>query len=263
MLVVLRVFVAVGVATLFSIGLVFLARLTQKRHSMRGTDDVETAYVTSVSTLYGIFVAFMIFTVWNQYNEAKDAAAAEANSIAEVYQLAGGLDDPLKVRVRNLALKYAHSVIDYEWNTMRKGESSPRTQQIVNAMWILLNRMGPDIVKDSVLHDHLLTAWSKTGDVRRLRLEWSSSGLSSPAYALLIVGGLITIGLACLFTTDDFLIHVIKASAISVMIVMMLVTIWGLDHPYSSNVRIKPIPLTRMMEMLPTVVNDSDPHVGL
>lgn len=240
-------------ATLLTSGLVLLARATYKRHQLQGTDDVETAYVTALATLYGIFVAFMIFTVWNKYNAAQDAVAAEANQIANIYRLAGGLDEPLKGNIRGLMVDYARSVVDHEWDKMREGKLSPHTQQIVGKLWHQFNRMGPDSVRDPVLRDHLLTAWIKTTDLRRLRLQWASSTLAPIAYALLIVGGLITLGMASIFTVGNFRTHLIKASALGCVIFLMLGVIWGLDHPFRNGEgHLSPKNLVIMLKLLPS-----------
>lgn len=247
----IRVLLLLCLAAVLTLAMVLLARATYKGHRLRGTDDVETAYVTALATLYGIFVAFMIFSVWTKYNDAQDSVAAEANQVAEVYRLAGGLDDPLKGRIRGLMVGYSHSVVDHEWDTMTRGRFSPHTQRVVEAMWQQVNRMGPNTVSDSVLRDHLLTAWSKTTEQRRLRLGWSSTGLAPIAYALLIVGGLITLGLASFFTVDDFRAHVVKASALGFVIVLMLGAIWGLDHPFGDTAnRIQPDPFVEMLQWL-------------
>ena len=238
------------IATLCTLGLVLLSRATHKRHCMHGTDDVETAYITALSTLYGIFIAFMIFTVWIKYNDARTGVAAEANMVAEAYRLSGGLPQPMRARMKDLMLEYAHSVVDHEWETMRSGELSMDTERVVVRVWNELNRMGPDNVKDDVLRDHLLTAWSKITDTRRLRQQWCSTGLNEYAYALLVVGGLIALAIACLFTVDDFWTHALKACALGSMIALMLVAIWGLDHPFQSNVRLTPEPFTHMLQRL-------------
>jgi hypothetical protein len=246
----LHILAVVCIATLCTLGLVMLARVTHKRHHMHGTDDVETAYIAALSTLYGIFIAFMIFTVWIKYNDARNGVAAEANTIAEAYRLSGGLPQPMRAHMEGLLLDYSRSIIDHEWNSLRRGELSADTERVVSRIWRELNRMGPDNVKDDVLRDHLLTAWSKITDIRRLRLLWSSTGLNEYAYALLVVGGLIALAIACLFTVDDFGTHALKACALGSMIALMLVAIWGLDHPFQSRVRLPSTPYARVQQLL-------------
>lgn len=256
MLTLIRVLLLLCMATILTVGLVLFARATYKHHQLRGTDDVETAYITALATLYGIFVAFMIFTVWTKYNAAQEAVADEANQIANIYRLAGGLDDPLKTRLQGLVIDYAHSVVNHEWNRMEDGKLSPHTQKRVGVLWKQFNLMGSDVVKDPVLRDHLLTAWIKTTDLRRLRLEWSSTSLTRIAYALLIVGGLITLGISCLFTVDDLRTHLIKASALGCVICLMLGVIWALDHPFRrGEAHLSPEPFIAMLKWLPTTNN--------
>lgn len=242
----LLVFIVALVVSLVFVG---LARLTQTRHRMRGTDDVETAYVTSICTLYGIFIAFMIFTVWNRYEEARLSVTIEANTVAEVYRLAGGLQDPLRTEVKSLSMEYARSVVNDEWVTMLHGKPSPRTEAIVRRMWALFNRM-PEEVKDSVIRDHMLTAWTTLADRRRMRLLWSYTGLSEYAYVVLFAGAAITIGLAAVFTVDNFGTHLVKATSLAAMIALMLATVWGLGHPFRGAVRLQALPFKQIITML-------------
>lgn len=245
-----HILLVVAIATLCTLGLVLLARATHKHHRMRGTEDVETAYITSLSALYGIFIAFMIFTVWVQYNDARNGVAEEADTVEEIYNLAGGLPQPQRARMEGLMLDYAHSVVDREWATMEDGHLSPDTERVVNRIWKELNRMGQGNVKDDVLRDHMLTSWGEITDIRRMRLAWCSTGLNEYAYALLLVGGIIALAIACLFTVDDFWTHALKACALGAMIALMLAAIWGLDHPFRSNVRLSPEPFTHMWQRL-------------
>lgn len=245
-----RILVLVCVWVLLTCGLVLVARATYKRHNIRGTDDVETAYVTAMATLYGIFIAFMIFIVWNKYKDVRDSVASEANKLRECYWLAGGLDSPAGDHVRGLVTQYARSVIHDEWDTMTSGRPSARTQGVIDAAWNELNVMGRDAANDSVVRDHLLSAWSDVTELRQLRLERASAGLAPMAYALLILGGLITIGLACLFTVDNLATHVIKAAALGSVIIVMLSIIWGLDHPFRSpEVGLTPEPFVHVLQL--------------
>lgn len=257
---ILRVVLIVMAATAISLGLVLLARVTRRTDRMRGTGDVETAYITAVATLYGIFIAFMIFAVWNRYNESLEATDIEASTMAEMYQLAGGLSEPTRDDLRKLSLEYGRSVVDDEWAAMRRGHASRRTQDVVERTWELLN--GPNTAHtDPVQRDHLLTAWSRLTDQRRERLLRAYTGLNEYAYALLVIGGLITLGLACVFTVDDFWTHLLKASTLGCIIGLMLVTIWVLDHPFSSHVRLQPTPFVRVLDTLP--LHSNVPHKPL
>jgi len=246
-MIVLRVLMAIAASTVLTVALVLLARVTRKRHRMRGTPDIEPTYITTVGTLYGIFIAFMIFTVWNQYNDARQAIEKEANAVVDVRRLARGLSEPNRERVRQASMDYARSVVNDEWPAMAHGRPSLRTERISVRMWTLLVTNANYSPTDSLLRDHILYAWKDVMDLRRLRLLSASSGITGYAYALLIIGALITVGLACLFTVDDLPTHVLKAGSLAAIIALMLVTIWGLDHPFSSNVRIQPIAFTRAM----------------
>lgn len=236
------------VSSVISTALVVLARVAQRRHVMRGTDDVETAYVTSVCTLYGIFIAFMIFTVWSRYDQADMSIAQEADDLGGIYRMAATLPEPIRTEIRRLSLEYVRSVVQDEWPTMEHGTGAPRTEAIVRQMWGLYDRMGHE-VGDTVIRDHMLTAWTSLAEHRRMRLLWSRRGLSPYAYIVLFVGGFVAIGLASLFTVDDVWTHIIKAASLAAVIALMLATVWALGHPFRGVLRLKPEAFEQILEI--------------
>lgn len=242
----LRITLTVAASAIGCAGLVALARFTRNRHQMSGTKDVEQAYIAAVSTLYGIFVAFMIFTVYQRYNEAREDIAAEANAVATVYRLAEALPRPLRDPIQAVSVQYANSVARDEWPAMRRGETSARTEAIVGDMWRRLSRLDASTGLD-VVNDHLLQSWTDAADLRRTRILRSGTGLSEYSYAVLIIGALITIGFASIFTVDNIWLHMLKAASLTAMICLMLVTIWALDHPFHGQLQLQPDPFIKAM----------------
>lgn len=223
----------------FSLLMVTVARLTHNRHRLRGPGDLETTYVTSICTLYGIFIAFVIFTVWTRYNEAQENLTREANNVAEIYRTAAGINDPLGAELQDLTVSYARSVVQDEWRTMTRGTGSQRTQAIVDRVWGVLNRMD-DQIADSVVRDHLLSSWIELDDLRRVRLLWSRTGVSHYIYTVLFVGALITVGMSSIFIVDDFQTHAMKAAALAAVIGLMVATVWALGHPFRGELALPP-----------------------
>ena len=243
----LRVFLVVGLTVVATIGLVLASRATLGRHKMKGTGDVETAYITVTGTIYAIFLAFMIFVVWGQFYAAMVSVDQEGNTLVDIYSTAAGLPQAQKQTLRRLCIDYVHVVVRQEWPAMVDEESAPQASRVIDRMWAVVTANGSAQITDDVFRDHLLSQMVDLTNLRRARLLESRTSLPSILYACLLFGAAITILLSCLFTSQDLWPHVVKACAISALISIFLFTIWALDHPFRGKVHVSPESIERTL----------------
>ena len=75
---------------------------------------------------------------------------------------------------------------------------------------------------------------------RRIRLLQSRKRLPAILWAVLIVGGIVTVGSTCLFGIEDFKLHIVQVFEISFLISLMLVAIAAIDRPFQGQVHVSP-----------------------
>jgi len=249
--IILLVLSVVLLSVLGSVGLVVLVRVLQRnRMLVRGTTDVEGFYITVLGALYAILVAFMIFVVWTRFYESRQLVELEADVVGDVYRLSAGLPEPYRGRIQESSLEYARTMIRYEWQDMSEGRFPRRGQEIVDRIWGLINSMGPEIVRDDVLRDHLFTSFDELAELRRLRLLESRTSLPGILYGILLFGGLLTVGFAAVFTVEEFWSHTLKAAVLTAIISFLLLSIWMLDHPFQGPVYVDAAPFEQIIELL-------------
>ena len=248
----LTAFAVVLLSALATIGLVFLVRRYQVDNHpfIPGTDDVEGIYMVVLGALYAIFISFMIFVVWTQYYDAMLSVEQEANTLASVYRLSSELPQPMRDQIRQSCIDYAYTMIDNEWPATAEGRESPEGRAVVAKMWRQFGQLNPDMVRNEVVHDHLLDQFIQLTSLRRQRLLMSRIGLPVILYALLVFGAVLTIIFAVLFSVDNFLIHSIKAGVLAVTVSFMLFAIWALDSPFSGEVRVPPTAFQITLDMI-------------
>jgi hypothetical protein len=246
------VILTVGLSVLGTFGLVYLLRRTRRDTGILipGTADVEGFYITVIGTLYAILIAFMIFVVWSRYYEATETVDNEADALATVYRLAGGIPEPLKSDIQRSCLDYARVMIRDEWPAMERQENSPRAWAAVNRMWALFNKMGPSNVNDEARRERLLTSFVQLTNLRRARLLQSRTGLPGILYGMIFFGAALTVGFASLFASRSFWAHALKAAVLAALISFMILTVWSLDHPFMGQVHVGPEALQRTLETL-------------
>jgi hypothetical protein len=80
----------------------------------------------------------------------------------------------------------------------------------------------------------IIIAWI-AGAHRRIRLLESRERLPALLWAVLAVGGIVTVGSTCLFGVDNFKLHMVQVFEISFLLSLMLVAIASIDRPFQGG----------------------------
>jgi len=205
-----------------------------------GTEDVETYTVTIIGGIYGVLLAFMIFAVWSKFDETNTTVEREADALTNLYRLAESLPQPLRGELRRDCREYVTVMTQDEWPAMAHRQSSIRAWHLVDHMWGIVSNLPPKALPDEVLHDHVLTTYTHVTEYRRYRLFRAKLQLPGLLWAILIFGGVLTVGLSALFRTESLPQQLVKTGALAAMISFSLLTIWDLDGPFDGAVRVTP-----------------------
>src|ERR1700755_2465553 len=103
----LLVVATVAVALLFMAGL-NRAWPAPKR---RLHNDIIGWHLNVLGTTYAVILGFMLYTVWTNFGAADLNVAQEAGALANFHVLAGGLPEPQRGQLRELARSYAQEAI--------------------------------------------------------------------------------------------------------------------------------------------------------
>jgi hypothetical protein len=83
---------------------------------IREADNAVTGVIyEALLVFFGLTVGFALFIVWTEYREAESTVAREADTVADLYQLAEYFPDPERDQIQNLARSYAKVVATEEW----------------------------------------------------------------------------------------------------------------------------------------------------
>ncbi len=163
----------------------------------------------------------------------------EANAVADVYILARGLPEPEQKKVKELAVKYVDTVIDDEWDAMKKGKISTKAIG-VGGLWNVLIDFKPTADDQKDIRQMSLDRVSELGDNRRARLIASAHGVSTELWTVLLIGGVLTLGFSYFLGMSSVigqgLMTVIIASTLALNV--YLVFLFG--YPFSGAYCVQP-----------------------
>jgi lipid-A-disaccharide synthase-like uncharacterized protein len=206
----------------------------------RTHNDIIGWQVSVLGTTYAVIIGFMLYAVWTSFQSAEINADNEANCLVNVFRLADGLPAAQRVAVHQLAREYADIVIEQEWPAMNRREWVFAGQGTVEKLWAVMMHVKPETFAEQTSMSLTLSELSSMTEHRRLRELESHSNLPTILWMVMIFGGGVTTLSACLFGTDNFKLHVIQVTALTLVLSFILVAIADIDRPFQGTVHVLP-----------------------
>jgi hypothetical protein len=194
-----------------------------------------------VGVIYAVLLALMVIAVWEEHEEAKATVREEANGLADVFWLAHRLPEPEGPRIQETARSYATVVAEEEWEAMaRGGGSSPQAWALMDEMRLGMQNLEVDARSEQVLFEHGLDRIDALADARRSRMVEAEEGIPVVLWAVLVFGGVITVGFTYLFGLENTWSHRLMVAAVAGLIALVLFTVGSLEYPFSGGTRVGP-----------------------
>jgi hypothetical protein len=203
-------------------------------------NDVVGPNVSVIGTTYAVLIAFMLSGVWTNLQGAQRNAEQEANSLVNIFRFAYQLPPESRTQVQELAHSYCQAMISEEWPSMARQSESPTAHRITQQLWHALTSVQPRNASEQTVMDHSLSELTNMTEHRRIRLLQSRQQLPALLWAVLVVGGIVTVGSTCLFGVESFKLHLVQVFEISFLLSLILVAIASINRPYQGDVHVTP-----------------------
>jgi hypothetical protein len=203
-------------------------------------NDIIGSSVSVIGTTYAVLIAFMLSGVWSNLQGARLNAEQEANSLVNIFRFTYHLPAESQSHIQQLVREYCQAMISEEWPAMGQGKESATARRITQQLWLALTGVAPHNATEQAVLDHSLTELTTMTEHRRIRLLQSRERLPALLWAVLIVGGTVTVGSTCMFGVESLKVHVVQVFEISFLLSLMLVAIAGIDRPFQGDVHVEP-----------------------
>ncbi len=239
--------IVVGGFTAFSIiGLLIVRRFVH--HSrLKAHHDVADPILGALGALYAVLLAFVVVTVWQSFEKSTSGVQQEANYMADIYRDSEAFSPDFHLKVGNLFREYRQAVIDDEWNTMRKGEMSPRVEKLVREIWALYIAYQPKNPTEQSFFDESVRNLNSFRDLRRERIMDSRTGIHPLLWFVMLLGGLVTIAFTFFFGAENVMAQTLMAALLAILISLILFTTLSLDFPFTGGVSVSPEPFKEIL----------------
>lgn len=224
-----------------SAGILFVLLVTRisSAPARRESNDFSGPVLEVIGTTYAVILAFTLSGVWSTAQQAQANEAQEANALVNVFRIASQLQDPNAKRIQDLSVRYADNVLQHEWAAMQKGQMTPENADIINQLWLLAGQSQAHAQLGAIAAYQLMEELRGLTQYRRLRAMQTSEHLPKILWAVLIAGGIITVGAASFFGVKTFSFQA-QVLVLTVLISLVLVAIADIDRPYQGLVKVEP-----------------------
>ena len=122
----------------------------------------------------------------------------------------------------------------------RGGGSSPEAWALMDEMRLGMQNLEGDARSDQVLFERGLERIDAQADARRERMVEAEEGIPAVLWAVLVLGGTITVGFTYLFGLESTWSHRLMVAAVAGLIALVLFTVGSLEYPFAGGTRVGP-----------------------
>lgn len=193
-----------------------------------------------IGVLYAVTLGLIVVSVQGDYSDVEHAATAEASAVSDLYRHADGLQEPDRTRIKTLISQYITAVIDVEWPALERGGASDDTWVLADGLAREVSTFTPANHHDELILPTLLQDTQTLLDRRRERIFRGQQGLSRAIWAVICLGGAVTVLFACAFRLDGLMKHFLVTGALATIFGLMIFLILALDHPLWGSLSVRP-----------------------
>jgi hypothetical protein len=242
--------IAIIVGVLLAVGCLWLAQRLLKPEDLRPSHDVAGFMYATIGVIYAVLLAFVVVVVWEQFDNADELSQQEAAHAGDIARLAFAFPDSARVNIQTTMTSYLRAVVDREWDSMELGREDSTTYARMGDLWLAFRHFHPE-GRDVLYYQESLREMDEFNDARRMRLIASHSHVPPIMWALLIAGGVLVVAFTYLFSAPKRWPQYAMVSMLTTMIVMTLVLIYALDHPFSGQVRVTSEAFQYVLDRMP------------
>ena len=92
----------------------------------------------------------------------------------------------------------------------------------------------------------------RLGDARRMRLVAAEEGIPGVLWAVLVFGGVVTVGFTYLFGLHNTWAHRLMVMSLTAVIALVLFAIVAIEYPFSGGASVDPGAFEQILERLET-----------
>lgn len=240
--------IAIFVSTAVFGILIFRSILSIAR--LKSHNDVAGPVLGVIGTIYAVILAFVVIATWESHDAAKEHIQSEVSALVSLFAMAESFDQPVRSEIMGAIIEYVRSVVNTEWDGLKTGSSTSFLESPLNKLTKIYAAYNPTRMSEEKALEESMENLSDVIGLRRTRQLDARIGIHPMLWAILLLGGFITILMSCTFGADSLGLQMVMSTFLAILISIILFTIVQLDYPFTGRMRLSPQPFTEIAERL-------------
>lgn len=223
-----------------SVGGLSVVRKFIPHHKLKVHNDVAGAIFNTLGVAYTVMLAFVVVIAWQNFDKSDLNVEKEANCIVDLYRDSASFAGPFKDEIRSLLKEYTNAVVNDEWKMLARGEQSLKAHGLLKKIWMAYISYEPKTENEKMFFTESVKKLNEAGELRRLRLMDSRTGIHPILWSVLLIGGITTIAFTFFFGAENLKAQIMMASMLAMVIALILFLVLLLDFPFTGELNISP-----------------------
>lgn len=191
-----------------------------------------------VGVIYAVLLAFLAVGAWEHLQTAEQQTYEEAARLAVVYRECDIF--PQRHALRAEIRAYVEELVTRDWPMMQHGEEDPRALGMGERIAFEIRHLPLKTIAEQNVHAAMINSMDEALIDRDTRESLARTGIGVFLWAILIAGGVVTIGFSYLFAYRHNWLLVAIVGGLGAMVGLILYLIAAVDYPFSGEIRVGP-----------------------
>jgi hypothetical protein len=242
--------VVVALACLYSVGLMLLTRRHYGVEWLSLNNEVAGFKFAVVGVFYAVLLAFVVIAVWEDFKDTETAVRTEARAAVDLHQVTYALPEENRSEIRRRLTDYIEGVIEHEWPAMSRGEPSERVGRALDHLEHAVFDVEPRTQRELAIYQEALRLLALITDNRTERVDDVAGSVQRILWAVLIIGGLITLGYPAFFASSSLGAQTLMTAALAALVVLALLLVLAFDYPFTGEMAISAAPFEEALRQM-------------
>jgi hypothetical protein len=194
-------------------------------------------FAEAIAVFYSLTVGLIAVGVWSNYSSVSDIVSDDAANIASMYRDVSSYPEPIRTDLQGQLREYTDYIINQAWPAQMHGKSVDDGTRRLNKLAQTLTAFEPATTGQQLLHAETLRQLTDLSELRRKRLHAVRGGLPPVMWAVVLIGGVLTISVTYLLQIERK-VQVTLTAFFAMFIGLVIFVIASLDQPLSGPLAI-------------------------
>ncbi|HTW28704.1 MAG TPA: hypothetical protein VME92_16375 [Acetobacteraceae bacterium] len=239
----------IGGAVLGAVVTELLARRLLGVEFRRRHNDAAAAMFSVVGVTYAVLLAFIATLSWEGFDKAEAAAYAEAAAAQDVADVLAGFGTS-GLAMRTEVADYLRAVVTVEWPAQAQGREIDAGSDALRRLGREALALHPASLAEMNLDAALLQSVQRLRDARQVRLLAARGNVPGIVWAVVILGGGLTILCGSLLGVASLRMHLALSAILAASGGLVLLLILALSNPFRGEFRVSTAPFDQVLRQM-------------